>query len=103
MGLRTLLGSFLLGTGHVAKEVSKLGRDSIFMLCEGLGVEPHETRHVHVFEQDKFVLFRHVFSVGIMFAILTKQMVEIALPFVTTEIHADGSPILEGALIGQSF
>jgi hypothetical protein len=83
--------------------VNELTSNRDLVLFEGFDVEPHETRHVHVFEQDKFVLFRHVFSVGIMFAVLTKQMVEIALPFVTTEIHADGSPILEGALIGQSF
>ncbi len=83
--------------------MNELTSNRDLVLFEGFGIKPHETRCVHVFEQDKFVLFRHVFPVGIMFAVLTKQMVEIALPFMTSEIHADGSPILEGALIGQSF
>ena len=89
----------LLGASRIAKEVSKLRGDGVFMLLEGLGVEPHQPRlAVHVFKQGEPVVLGNIFPVGVMLPVLAEQMIEVALSLVATEIKAD--PFFEGALLG---
>ncbi len=49
---------------------SQVGSSRDLVLFKGLGIEPHETRSVHVIEQGRFVLVGHILLVGIMFAVL---------------------------------
>jgi len=85
-GLRTFFGRCFLGAGRVAKEVSKFGSDDDFMLLEGLGVEPHQTRVCHVLEQGEPIVLGNIFPVGVMLSVLASQVIKIAFPFVATEV-----------------
>ncbi len=69
------------------------------MLIESLGVKPHQARLRHVVEQDpEPVVLGNIFPVGVMFPVLAKQMIEVALPIVATKVKA--KPFFEGALLG---
>ena len=81
--------------------MSKLGSDDNFMLLEGLGVEPHHARLLHVLEKNGPIFLGYIFPVGIVFPVLTEQVIEVALPFVATKIEAQ--PVLEGTLLGQGL
>ena len=71
------------------------------MLFEGLGVEPHQARLLHMLEQNGSIFLGYIFPVGIMFPILAKQVIEVALPLVATKIEAD--PVLKDTLLGQGL
>ncbi len=101
--LRTCCIRIEFGTGCVAEEVRELRSNRDAMLSESLGVEPHETRRTHVLEEGLIVIVRHVFPIGVVFAILAKEMGEVTLLFVATEIQAVAVSVLEGAPIGQSL
>ncbi len=73
------------------------------MLGESLSVEPHETRRTHVLEEGLLVVIGHVFPIGVVLAVFAKEMSEVTLLFVATEIQADAGSVLEGAPIGQSL
>ena len=81
----------------------KLESDQNIVLRERLGVKPHETSRTHVLKEGHLVVVGHVFPIGIVLFILAKEMAEVALSIVATEIQADAGSILEGALIGQGF
>ena len=92
-----------LGTSSVSEEVHKLGSNLNIVLCELLGIEPHETRCTHVLEEGNLVVIGHVFPIGIVLSVLAKEMSEVALLIVATEIQVDAGSVLEGALIRQGF
>ncbi len=103
LGLRTCRVRLGFGTSRISEEVCKLGSNRNAVLCERLGVEPHETCRTHMLEEGHLVVVGHVFLIGVVVSILAKEMGEIALLFVATEIQADAGSVLECALIGQGF
>ena len=85
-----------LGTSSVSEEVRELGSNQNIVLCEHLGVKPHETGYTRMLEEGHLVVVGH-------FLWKAQEMGEVALSIVATEIQADAGSVLEGALIGHGF
>ena len=45
----------------------------------------------------------HILPIGVVLSILAKEMGEVALSIMATEIQADAGSVLEGALIRESL